>query len=201
MKIKTALFVAIFIVVISGVIGLFIILNYNGFVEGEKRVEESKAQIAVVCQRRLDLLPNLIESVKGYAKHEQETLTAVIQARQNAKTVLDGLNKKGGFSKEEIVALQDSQQKVASAFRGIFALIENYPNLRASSNFMALQDQFEGTENRIAVARQRYNSTVKKYNAKIEKFPAAVLAPMFGVGEKEFFDVKQEAYEPVTARF
>jgi LemA protein len=201
MKRKTAIFSTIFIVVILCVIGLFIILNYNGFVEGEKRVEESKAQIAAVCQRRLDLLPNLIETVKGYAKHENETLTAVIQARQNAKAVLNGLNKNGSFSKDEMVALQDSQQKITSAFRGVFALIENYPNLRASSNFMVLQDQFEGTENRIAVARQRYNSDVKKYNAKIKKFPGVVLAPMFGVGEKDFFEVKQEAYEPVTVRF
>ncbi len=201
MKRKTVFFAAIFIVVISGVIGLFVILNYNGFIEGEKRVEESKAQIAAVCQRRLDLLPNLIETVKGYAKHENETLTAVIQARQNAKAVLNGLSKNGSFSKDEMVALQASQQEVTSAFRGIFALIENYPNLKASSNFMVLQDQFEGTENRIAIARQRYNSDVKNYNTKVKKFPGVVIAPIFGVGEKDFFEAKQKAYEPVTARF
>ncbi len=201
MKRKTVFFAAIFIVVISGVIGLFVILNYNGFIEGEKRVEESKAQIAAVCQRRLDLLPNLIETVKGYAKHENQTLTAVIQARQNAKAVLNGLSKNGSFSKDEMVALQASQQEVTSAFRGIFALIENYPNLKASSNFMVLQDQFEGTENRIAIARQRYNSDVKNYNTKVKKFPGVVIAPIFGVGEKDFFEAKQKAYEPVTARF
>ena len=201
MKGNTALFMLVFVVVILGAVGLFVIAQYNGFVEDEKRVEEAKAQIASVCQRRLDLMPNLIATVKGYAKHEKETLAAVIQARQNAKTILDGLNKKGGFSKEELAALQASQQKVTSAFRGIFALVENYPDLKASSNFMALQDQFEGTENRIAVARQRYNSSVKNYNTKIEKFPGIVLAPMFGYGEKDFFEAKTEAFEPVKAKF
>lgn len=201
MKSKTTLFAIIFIVVFLGLIGLFTILSYNGIVESEKQVEESKAQIASVCQRRLDLLPNLIETVKGYANHEKETLTEVTKARQNAKAILEGLNMKGGFSKEDIVALEDSQQKVTSAFRGIFALIENYPNLKASANFMVLQDQLEGTENRIAVERQRYNSVVRKYNAKIKKFPGVVLASMFGFGEKDFYETKQEAFEPVIASF
>jgi len=201
MKGNIALFAVVFVIVVLGLVGFFVITNYNGFVETEKRVEEGKAQIAAVCQRRLDLMPNLIETVKGYAQHEKQTLTAVIQARQNAKTVLDELNKKGSLSKEDILALQSSQQNVTSAFRGIFALVENYPNLKASSNFMALQDQFEGTENRIAVARQRYNSSVKNYNTKIEKFPGVVLAPLFGFGEKDFFEAKQEVYEPVKAKF
>ena len=201
MKGNIALFAVVFVIVVLGLVGFFVITNYNGFVETEKRVEEAKAQIAAVCQRRLDLMPNLIETVKGYAQHEKQTLTAVTQARQDAKTVLDELNKKGSLSKEDILALQSSQQNVTSAFRGIFALVENYPNLKASSNFMALQDQFEGTENRIAVARQRYNSSVKNYNAKIEKFPGVVLAPMFGFGEKDFLEAKQEVYEPVKAKF
>lgn len=97
--------------------------------------------------------------------------------------------------------LAASQAALTKSIRGIFALIENYPNLRASSNFMALQDQFEGTENRIAVARQRYNHAVRNYNTKIETFPGLFLAPMFGFGEKEFYEAKEDAYEPVKAEF
>lgn len=203
MKGQTNLFLIIFLVIVIALVSVVIILNYNGLVKAEKVVEGSKAQIATVCQRRLDLIPNLIETVKGYAKHEKETLTAVTLARARAMGVLEDVGKEEGkgAGTPSMAQLAASQAALKHAVKGIFALAENYPNLRASSNFMALQDQFEGTENRISVARQRYNVAVRNYNAKIETFPGVFLAPMFGFGEKEFYEAKEEAYEPVKAKF
>ncbi len=202
MRTQVTLFLIVFLILVFGALGVFLIVNYNGLVKAEKAVDEAQAQIATVCQRRLDLLPNLIETVKAYAQHEKSTLTAVIAARSNAKGVLDEIMKaKGGFTKEDIAKFEASQAEVTSAFRGIFALMENYPNLRASSNFMALQDQFEGTENRIAVARQRYNAAARQFNTIIETFPGVFLAPMFGFEERIYFEAKKQAYEPVKAEF
>ena len=197
---NTGLFVIIFFIIVLAGVSIFIILNYNGIVQAEKKVEEAKAQIATVCQRRLDLMPNLIETVKGYAKHEQQTLTNVIAARTNATQALQNFEASG--KNESIVQVAATQMGLSKALRGLFALVENYPNLRAASNFMALQDQFEGTENRIAVARQRYNTAVRQYNAKIETFPGVFIAPMFGYKGIEYYDVQDEdAYQAVQAEF
>lgn len=201
MKSKTGIFAAGFFVIVLAVVSIVIIFVYNGLVNSEKRVEEAKAQIETVLQRRLDLIPNLIETVKGYAKHEKETLLKITQARSRALDVLKGVSQKGSLSKEEMLQLQATQGELAAAMRSLFVLVENYPDLKASSNFMALQDQFEGTENRIAAARQRYNLAVRYYNAKLETFPGVFLAPMFGYEEKVFFEAKKEAAEPVKAKF
>ena len=201
MKGSAAIFGIVFVLIVVAVIGLVVILNYNGLVVSEKNVDEAEAQIATVCQRRLDLLPNLIETVKGYAAHEKSTLVAVTEARAKAQGALKAIQAKGS-SQGAMAQVAATQAGLTTAMRGIFALVENYPNLRASSNFMALQDQFEGTENRITVARQRYNSAVRYYNAKIETFPGVVLAPMFGFSEKEYYEVPdQKAYEPVKVKF
>ena len=201
MKTQTGIFAAVFLVIVLAVVSVVIIFVYNGLVSSEKTVEESKAQIETVLQRRLDLIPNLIETVKAYAKHEKETLLKLTQARARALGVLEGVGQKDSLSKEEILKLQASQGELTAAMRSLFALVENYPDLKASANFMALQDQFEGTENRIAAARQRYNLAVRYFNAKIEKFPGVFLAPMFGYEEKVFFEAKKEAAEPVKAKF
>jgi len=199
MKNQITLFLAFFLIIIMAVPAGILILSYNGLVKAEKTVEQEQAQIATVCQRRLDLLPNLIETVKGYAQHEQETLVAVTAARTKAESALHLAKESGGFAAMAEVAA--TQTDLSRAVRGVFALVENYPNLRASSNFMALQDQFEGTENRIAVARQRFNTAVRSYNSKIETFPGIFIAPLFGFGDKEFYEAKPEAYEPVKAKF
>ena len=146
MRGQTSLFFVVFLVIVLSILGVFLIINYNGLVKTEKAVEEAQAQIATVCQRRLDLLPNLIETVKAYAKHEKETFIAVTQARTKAKSALDAVSGEIGSS-GGIKELAASQAALTKSIRGIFALVENYPNLRSSSNFMALQDQFEGTEN------------------------------------------------------
>jgi LemA protein len=200
MRTQTGMFLAVFAVIVIAVVSVVVIFSYNGLVTSEKAVEEAKAQIETVLQRRLDLIPNLIETVKAYAKHEKETLLKITQARTRAIGVLEGVAKKGDLSKDEILKLQASQGELTSAMHRLFALVENYPDLKASANFMALQDQFEGTENRIAAARQRYNLAVRYFNAKIERFPGVFLAPMFGYEEKIFFEAKREAAEPVKAK-
>lgn len=200
-KANVAVSVVIVAVIILAVIGLVTIGTYNGLVYSEKTVEEAKAQIEAVCQRRLDLIPNLVETVKGYAKHESETLIAVIQARSKVQEVLAGVSEKKSLTKEDMAALAGSQTELSGSLKGLFALIENYPDLKANSNFLALQDQLEGTENRISVARQRYNSEVKIYNTKISAFPGVMLAGMFGFREKESFEADVKALEPVQVKF
>jgi LemA protein len=201
MKGQSNLFLIIFLIIALAAVSIVLILNYNGLIKTEKAVHEAKAQIETVCQRRLDLIPNVIEAVKGYAKHEQQTLLAITQARTQAMGVLDEIGQKEDLTKETIVKLESSQTELTKALKSVFALIENYPDLKASMNFLALQDQFEGTENRIAVARQRYNMAVRTYNSKIETFPGVFLAPIFGFGEKEFYEAKAEAMDPVRAEF
>lgn len=201
MRTPTGIFAAVFVVIVLAVVSIIIIFSYNGLVNSEKTVEEAKAQIETVLQRRLDLIPNLIKTVKAYARHERETLLKITQARARALGVLEGVAKKDELSKDEILKLQASQGELTAAMRSLFALVENYPDLKASANFMALQDQFEGTENRIAAARQRYNLAVRYFNAKIERFPGVFLAPIFGYEEKVFFEAKKEAAEPVKAKF
>lgn len=201
MRGQTSIFLVVFFVIIMGVISLVFILNYNGLVTAETGVEEAKAQIATVCQRRLDLIPNLIETVKAYAAHERNTLEAVILARSQAEASLAKIAGQKGISKDQMAEIAASQTALSGAVKGIFALVENYPNLKAVSNFMALQDQFEGTENRIAVARQRYNSAVRLYNAKIQTFPGVFMAPMFGFTAKDYYEAQETAYEGIQAKF
>jgi len=201
MRTQTGIFAAVFVVIVVAVVSVVVIFSYNGLVTSEKTVEEAKAQIETVLQRRLDLIPNLIETVEAYARHEKETLLMITQARSRALDVLKRVVGKANLSKDEVLKLQASQGELTTAMRGLFALVENYPDLKASANFMALQDQFEGTENRIAAARQRYNLTVRHFNARIERFPGVFLAPMFGYEEKVFFEANKEAAEPVKAKF
>ena len=201
MKAQVGLFLIIGLIVILGVFGIGLILTYNSLVKSEKAVEEAKAQIETVIQRRLDLIPNLVETVKGYAQHEREVLLKVTQARAKAQTLLEKISSKKSLSKEDFIALSASQSELTKTLKSLFALVENYPDLKASTNFLSLQDQLEGTENRIAVARQRYNYAVRIYNTKIKTFPGNIIAPMFGFGEKDYFKAKEEATEPVRVKF
>jgi LemA protein len=200
MNTKAALLLVISLIAIAAFFSLAFILIYNGIVKADKYVEEAEAQIGTVCQRRLDLMPNLIETVKAYAAHEKAVLTAVTQARSNANSALERIAKEG-YTNETLKALDTAQNQVTTSVRGVFALVENYPDLKASASFIALQDQFEGTENRIAVARQRFNSSVRAYNTKIEKFPGVIIAPLFGYDQVGYFEATTEAMEPVKATF
>ena len=201
MKISPALSLIIVLILVVAVVGIIFIKTYNGLISNEKAVEEAKAQIEAVCQRRLDLIPNLVETVKGYAAHERETLVAVTKARSSAQQVLEDIGSKKSLGKEDMAALATTQSALTNSLKSVFALIEKYPDLKAATHFAALQDQLEGTENRISVARQRYNSVVRFYNTKINTFPGNIIAPMFGFEEKGYFEAKEEAMEPVSVKF
>ncbi|MEW5894815.1 MAG: LemA family protein [Candidatus Omnitrophota bacterium] len=196
---QSAIGMVVVMLIILALMGASVILTYNGLVKAEKTVEESWAQIATVLQRRFDLIPNLIETVKGYAAHERQTLEAVTAARAAANDAVMAVG--GKWAEGGMAQIAATQAGLSAAMRSLFALVENYPNLKASSNFMALQDQFEGTENRIAVARQRYNSAVKVYNTRTETFPGVFIAPMFGFGERESWEAEEKAYEAPRAEF
>ncbi len=201
MKGQVVLSLIIVLILVFAAVGIVLILNYNGIVKSEKAVEEAKAQIEAVLQRRLDLIPGLVEIVKGYAQHEKETLIAVTRARSGAEDILQEISAKKSLTKQDMSALAASQTELMNTLKSLFALVENYPDLKASTNFLALQDQLEGTENRISVNRQRYNYEVRMYNTKIATFPGNILVPLFGFEEKGSFEAKEEAQEPVKIKF
>lgn len=182
MKKKTKL------LIILGVIALVVIIlvssissTYNSLVSLETEVETKQAQISTQLQRRSDLIPNLVNTVKGYAAHENEVYTAIADAR----------SKLAGADTVEELSEADSQ--LSSALSRLLVVVENYPQLKASENFIALQDQLEGTENRIATARNDYNAAAKEYNAKIRKFPSNIFAGLFGFEKVDYFEAEEGA--------
>jgi LemA protein len=175
-----------------GVLGLLIIITiaiYNRLVVLRNRIENAWAQIDVQLKRRTDLVPNLIETVKGYVKHERGTLEAVTQAR--AAVV------KGGSVGEQAQA----NNVLADALKSVFAVAEAYPDLKANQNFLLLQEELSGIENKIAYARQFYNDSVLFLNQTIQVFPSNVIAGMFGFKEREYFETQGAEREPVKVKF
>jgi LemA protein len=179
----------IIILVIVVVLAIVLIVMYNGLVKLRNKVENAWAQIDVQLKRRYDLIPNLVETVKGYATHERETLDAVIQARNSAMSA--------GSPQEQAQA----ENVLSGALKSIFALSEAYPDLKANQNFLNLQEELTGTEGRIAYARQYYNDSVYRYNTKIQSFPSNVLAKQFRFSEREYFEVDDQARGPVAVDF
>lgn len=170
--------------IIGGVIVLLILLFvgiYNRLVRKRIRCEEAWSQIDVQLKRRHDLIPNLVETVKGYAAHEKETLERVIQAR-NAAVGAEGVQQQA-----------EAENMLTGALRQLFALSESYPDLKANENFLRLQEELTGTENRIAFARQHYNSSVTIYNTATEMFPSSMVAGMFGFRKRDFFEIEDPA--------
>lgn len=188
------------IIVLIIIISIFLI-DYNRIVPLENQVEEAKAQVQVVNQRRLDLIPNLVEIVKGYAEHEKETLVSVIQARNNMESALKDTFSKQNLGSHELEDLKIFEAQLNDSLKELFVLVEDYPDLKAQQNFMALQDQLEGTENRIYIARQRYNSFVRIYNTKIATFPGKITSLVSGFKKKRYFEAKKEAEEPAKIDF
>ena len=169
---------------------LFVVGIYNNLVSLKLRVENAWAQIDTQLKRRFDLIPNLVETVKGYAKHEEETLEKVIAARSKLTA---------GGSVNEVA---NASNEVSNCLKSIFALSEAYPDLKANENFNSLQIELSGTEDKIAFARQFYNDTVQKYNESIAVFPNSIIASMFKFTAKEFFEVTNEAErEAVKVQF
>ena len=163
---------------------------YNGLVKDQESVETAWADVESSYQRRADLIPNLVETVKGYAKHEQETLEGVIEARANAtKVTIDPTN----MTAEDLKKYQAAQGEVTSALSRLIAVSESYPDLKANQNFLELQNQLEGTENRIAVERNKFNEVAKVYNTKRRTFPTNIIASIFNFGEKPYFQAQEGA--------
>jgi LemA protein len=159
--------------------------SYNGLVSKEESVSNQWADVESQYQRRADLIPNLVNTVKGYADFEQETLTRVIEARSNATSVkVDPTN----LTPEKLQQFQQAQDGLGSALSRLLVVVERYPDLKANQNFMDLQAQLEGTENRIAVARNRFNESVNIYNSSVRSFPAVLLAGAFGFERKGYFE-------------
>jgi LemA protein len=173
----------IVLLVVVGVIALFVIGIYNGLVGRRNRIDEALAQIQVQLKRRHDLIPNLINAVKGYMGFEQKVLTDVTNARAQAVTA----------GAQGVAAQAQAENMLTSTLRSLFAVVENYPDLKANQNVLSLQEELTTTENQISFSRQHYNASVLEYNNAIQVFPNNLLAGMFGFLKREFFEAEPEA--------
>jgi LemA protein len=198
--IKTLLIVVAVIVVIGMILYSFFGGNYNKIVVLDEGVKSQWGQVENVYQRRLDLIPNLVATVKGYAAHESEVFTQIAEARSKAGGVMqvsdEVLNNPESFKK-----FQQAQSELSGALQRLLVVTENYPVLKADQNFLALQDQLEGTENRIAVERKNYNDVVKSYNVFIKQFPQSIIANMNGFRAKEYFASDEAASKAPAVSF
>ena len=177
---------------------LFSSCGYNKMVEMDEQVTASWAQVENVYQRRADLIPNLVNTVKGYAEHEQETLTGVIEARSKATSVNVDPTK---LNAQSLQQFNQAQEGLSSALSKLMVVVERYPDLKANHNFLELQAQLEGTENRIAVERRKFNQTTQSYNAYIRKFPRVIYAGWFGFEKKTYFEAQQGAEKAPEVQF
>ena len=180
----------IIILAIVAIILVWGVTSYNGLVSQDEKVNTEWANVQTQYQRRADLIPNLVSTVKGYAAHEQETLQSVTEARAKATAMTIDPST---ATPEEVASWQRAQQEVSSALGRLLAISESYPDLKANENFRDLQAQLEGTENRIKVERDRYNEAVKAFNVKIRRFPTNILASMFGFEKRTMFEAQQGA--------
>lgn len=177
-------------VVVIALVAIWGISSYNGLVSMDENVSNSWANVETQYQRRSDLIPNLVNTVKGYAKHESETLESVMAARSQATQVkIDPSN----CTPQQLAAYQKAQGDVTTALGKLLAITENYPDLKANQNFLELQSQLEGTENRINVARKDFNDTAKKYNTSLRRFPRNIVASMFGFEKRNYFEAEAGA--------
>lgn len=189
---------AIIIAAVALLLVLWGVSGYNGIVEMDENVNNQWANVEAQYQRRTDLIPNLVNTVKGYAAHEKSTLEAVMQARSQATQVkIDPAN----CTPEQLAAYQKAQGDVTTALGKLLAITENYPQLKANENFMELQSQLEGTENRITVARRDFNAAAKEYNTVIRKFPKNIIASMGGFEKHNFFEAEAGAEKAPKVEF
>lgn len=177
---------------------LYLMGSYNGLVNKQETVSKQWSQVENVYQRRLDLIPNLVATVSGYATHEKETLTAVIEARSKASSVQINAD---DLSPEKLQAFNRAQQELGTGLSRLMLVAEQYPQLRANENFLSLQAQLEGTENRIANERRIFNETVQDYNVTIKKFPTNLMAGLFSFKAKPYFEAEKAAAKAPEVKF
>jgi LemA protein len=170
-------------------LGLFLVSMYNRLVALRNRIDTAWSQIDVQLRRRYDLIPNLVNTVKGYAAHEKEIFEKVAEARNAA------------ISAKSVPDQAQAENQITQALRQLFAVVENYPDLKANQNFLSLQEELTATEGRIAFARQFYNETVLTYNNAVQQFPSAIIASMFRFTSREFFHTEEAATGPVNVQF
>jgi LemA protein len=182
--------VPIVVLALLVVLELYVIVSYNGLIRRRNQIENAWSQIDVQLKRRLDLIPNLVETVKGYAAHERETLDAVIRARNAAIAAPDTPH-----------AQANAENQLSGALRQLFALGEAYPDLKANQNFLALQEELTATEGRVAYARQFYNDSVLSYNNKLQQFPTLIFARMLKFERREYFEADEAARTAPTVEF
>ena len=188
----------ILILGVCGVLALWVVNVYNELVEQEETVESAWSQVENQYQRRADLVPNLVATVKGYATHEQETLEGVMEARAKATQItIDPSN----ATPEQLAAYQQAQGELSQALGRLMAVAESYPELKANENFMNLQSQLEGTENRCTIARQQFNETARQYNTIVRRFPGNIVAKIFGFQKKPYFEADEDAKHAPKVEF
>ncbi|MEE1271738.1 MAG: LemA family protein [Bacteroidales bacterium] len=184
---------AIVVILVAWAVGA-----YNGLVIKDENCSKQWSKVESQYQRRMDLIPNLVNTVKGYASHEEATLLKVIEARNQASQVkIDAEN----MTQEQLNNFQQSQENLSTAIRGLNIVVEQYPDLKANQNFLELQSQLEGTENRIAVERQRYSDVVNEYNTSVRRFPNSIFASMFGFDKKPYFESQTGAENAPKVEF
>lgn len=185
-------------IVVIALVAIWGISSYNGLVSMDENVSNQWANVETQYQRRSDLIPNLVNTVKGYAKHESQTLEAVMAARSQATQVkIDPSN----CTPQQLAAYQKAQGDVTTTLGKLLAITENYPDLKANQNFLELQSQLEGTENRINVARKDFNDTAKKYNTSLRRFPRNIVASMFGFEKRNYFEAEAGAEKAPKVEF
>jgi len=177
----------IIIVAAIAVAVIWCVALYNGIVSAEENVESKWGNVQNVCQRRADLVPNLVATVKGYAAHEKTTLEEVVNARTKATQMTVTVD---DLTPEKLQKFQQAQGELTTALGRLIAITENYPDLKANQNFLELQAQLEGAENRIAVERKNFNEAARAYNTKIRRFPASLIANNFGFDKKPYFEAE-----------
>jgi len=192
----------IIIIVVLVVLGIIALVwgksTYNGLVGKQEAVSSQWAQVQNAYQRRSDLIPNLVATVKGYAQHEQSTLTAVVEARAKATQMQVNAD---DLTEENIQKYQQAQGQLSTALGRLLMVTENYPDLKANQNFMALQDELAGTENRISTERNKFNVKVQDYNTAIRMFPRNIFAGLFGFDKKGYFEADQSAQSAPQVQF
>ncbi len=179
----------IYVVGIIVLIALYAVMLYNRLIVLRNRIDNAWSQIDVQLRRRYDLIPNLVETVKGYATHEREVFERVTQARA------------GAIAAGSVAEQGKAENMLTQALRSLFAVAENYPQLRATENFTQLQEELSGTESKIAFARQFYNDTVLRYNNARQAFPAVLIANQMNFGPREYFEMEEAARQPVKVTF